>query len=484
MIRLRVVAGVLGKFLFGVAAVMLLPTGLALLDPQESEGSFALSTGITAVAAAALRLAPRREDRYAELSVREGLLVATMVWFTTCAFGALPFYFSPHFPSLTDALFESVSGFTTTGSTVLSKVEVLSGPMQFWRCATHWFGGMGILLLVIAILPLLGAGGMHLYRAEFSGAKSERLKPRITETALALWKIYVALTVAEYLALRLAGMGRLDAVCHSMSTLGTGGFSTRTASAADFRSPVIEYVIVVFMVLAGINFTRHYRLWVERKPRGFFDPEVRAFLVTIAAASSVLAGWLMLRDGYAPSHAFRAGLFQVSSIITTTGFVTEDFERWAPFAQLFLLALMFIGGCTGSTAGGLKIARILMLFKVVGRELHRIVERRGVFTIRLGGQPVPEAAIQSVLNIFYLSFLVNFTASLILTATGLDVLTSISAVAASMFNVGPGLGAVGPLEHYGNLPVIAKWTLMACMIAGRLEFYTAMVIFSPAFWRK
>ncbi|MCC6861412.1 MAG: potassium transporter [Bryobacterales bacterium] len=483
MIRSTVVASVLGKFLLGLAGVMLLPLAVSLFASQDDWRPIAYTCLITA--AAGLLLVFDFRPGHFELSVREGLLLAVLVWLSACAFGALPFYFSPHFPTFTDAFFESVSGFTTTGATVLSKVEPLPVSLQFWRCSTHWFGGMGILVLVIAILPLVGAGGAHLYRAEFSGAKSEKLKPRITETALSLWKIYAALTLAEYVALRAAGMGRLDAICHTFSTLGTGGYSTFTASVAAFNSPLIEYIIVAFMLLAGASFTRHYRLWVERRPQTFFgDPEIRAYAGLVAGASAAISASLVLQNGYGLEKAFRTALFQVSSIATTTGFVTEDFERWGPFPQLLLLALMFVGGCTGSTAGGLKVARIALLFKVVGRELKRMVERRGVFAVRFGGQLVPETAVQAALNIFYLAFLVNFTASLVLAASGVDILTSISAVAACMFNVGPGLGTVGPAEHYGHLPAVAKWTLSACMLAGRMEFYSVMVIWTAAFWRK
>jgi trk system potassium uptake protein TrkH len=481
VIRLAVVANVLGRFLLGFAAVMSLPMAFGFLAAGDDPRPCGYAMLITAAAGGALAWSTK--SRQAELSGREGLLLAAVVWFSACLFGALPFYFSPHFPTFADAFFESASGFTTTGATVLPKVEVLPPSIQFWRCGSHWLGGMGILVLVIAILPLLGAGGMHLYRAEFSGAKSDRLKPRVTETALSLWKIYLALTAAEFLALRLAGMNSFEAICHAFSTLGTGGFSTRTASVAGFNSAAIEFIIILFMLLAGVNFTRHYRLWVEREPRSFFrDPEIRTYGLICAVASVLI--FASLAGSYEPYRAARAAVFQTASILTSTGFATEDFERWRPFAQLLLLSLMFVGGCTGSTAGGLKVARIAMLLRVVQRELRKLTERRGVFAVRMGGQAVPENAIQAALNIFYLAFMVNFVASLLLTATGVDVLTSISAVAACMFNVGPGLGSVGPAEHYGHLPALGKWVLSASMVAGRLEFYTLLVIFTPTFWRK
>ena len=482
MIRINALCYILGQFLLVLASTMLIPLlyGLYLGDDLRPLGIAIAITGATGVILYIVAQRPRRD-----LSQREGILLVLGIWIATSLFGCLPFYLSEYFPSFVDAFFECTSGFTTTGATVLSDVEVLPANIQLWRCFTHWLGGMGIVLLGVAILPLLGVGGMSLYRAEFSGAKSEKLKPRITETALALWKIYFALTVLEYIALRWVGMGRFDAVCHTFSTMGTGGFSTRTASIAAFANPAVEIIIVVFMLLAGINFTLHYRLWVERRPRSFFgDVELRFYLLTAAIAVCLIFLSLTLQDKYAPTAGARSSLFQVCSIMTTTGFVTDDFERWPPFPQLILLALMFIGGCTGSTAGGMKSSRILLLLKVVKREFKRIAERRGIFAIRLGSQVFPEHTIHSLLNLVYLALLINFAACLLLTLSGLDALTSIAAVAASMFNIGPGLGSVGPAEHYGHLPAIAKWVLSVCMLAGRLEFYTVFVILTPIFWKR
>lgn len=482
MIRAAGLTYILGQFLLVLGATMLAPLAMTLVSGEDPR-ALALSALITLATGTLCFLISRRP--LGDLSEREGLLLVLTVWLAVGLFGGLPFYFSPYYPSLTDSFFEATSGFTTTGATVLDRVEVLPAGIQLWRCMSHWLGGMGIVLLGIAVLPLLGIGGMPLYRAEFSGAKSEKLRPRITETALSLWKIYVSLSVAELLALKLSGMGWFDAVCHTFSTMGTGGFSTRTASIAGFHSPLIEYIIIVFMILAGINFTLHYRLFVERQFRRFFtDIEIRFYLAVMAGATAVIFFFLLHGNGYSMGTALRKSLFQVSSIMTTTGFVTDDFESWLPLPQILLLAIMFIGGCTGSTAGGLKSSRIILLMKVVSREFKRMVERRGVFAVRLGSQVIPEETIKSLLSLVYLAFLVNFTSCLLLAASGVDVLTSIAAVAASMFNIGPGLGAVGPAEHYGHLPALAKWVLSLCMIAGRLEFYTVLVVLSPAFWRK
>jgi trk system potassium uptake protein TrkH len=420
-----------------------------------------------------------------ELKQREALLLVVLAWAAATAFGALPFLFSGYFTGVTDAFFESASGFTTTGATILISVEVLPEPVQLWRCFTHWLGGMGIVLLGLAILPLVGHGGMSLYRAEFSGAKSEKLKPRIAETARSLGKLYVAFTVAELLALRAVGMSWFESLCHTFSTLGTGGFSTRNASVGGFQSAAVEWIIIVFMLAAGLSFVQHYRLFVERRPGSFFgDFEVRAYFVVALASFALIAPSLIWFNGYQVHRAIRGAAFQVSSILTTTGFGTENFELWYPLAQMLLLGLMFVGGCTGSTAGGLKVSRVVLLARVVGREFRRMVERHGVFTVRLGGRVIPEVTIQSLLNLVYLSLVVLAVSCLLLAAQGVDMLTSIAATVACMFNIGPGFGTVGPTENYAHLPAFSKWVLMTCMVAGRLEFYTLIVILTPDFWKK
>lgn len=412
-------------------------------------------------------------------------MLVVLAWFMAAGFGSLPFIWSGHFTSVTDAVFEGTSGFTTTGATILTNVEVLPEPLQLWRHLSHWLGGMGIVLLGIAILPLVGHGGMSLYRAEFSGAKSEKLKPRIAETALALYKLYVTFTVAELFALKLAGMTWFEALCHALSTLGTGGYSTRNASIGGFQSPTIEWIVIVFMLIAGISFVQHYRLFVERRPGSFFtDFEVRAYLLAVLAAVALIAPSLVWFNDYGVERAIRGAFFQVSAIITTTGFGTENFEAWYPLAQMLLFGLMFVGGCTGSTAGGIKIARVVLLARVVGREFRRMVERHGVFSVRLGGRVVPETTIQSLLSLIYVALVVLAASCMLLAAQGVDLLTSIAASVACIFNIGPGFGTVGPAENYAHLPALSKWVLMVCMVAGRLEFYTLIVILTPDFWKK
>ncbi|MGC8759307.1 MAG: TrkH family potassium uptake protein [Bryobacteraceae bacterium] len=472
-----------GIFLLILAGAMALPAAYGWAAGAGGAAELGQAALVTAAAGAGLATLARPPKH--ELSRREGLLLTVMLWIFGCGFGAVPYLLTPAFASVTDAVFESVSGFTTTGATILPRVEVLPPVIQFWRHFTHWLGGMGVVLLTIAVLPLIGAGGMALYRAEFSGARSEKLAPRIAETAKALWRVYAGLSLAEYVLLRLAGMSAFDAACHTFSTLGTGGFSTRSESVGAFVSPLIQYIIIFFMLLAGLNFTQHYRLWVRREAGKFFrDYEVRAYLAILGCASAAVLA-MIIRDGTMSGEpALRAALFQVVSIGTTTGFATVDYEKWHPLPHAILLALMFVGGCTGSTAGGWKVARVVLLGKIVRRELLRTSFPRGVFAVRAGGETIPENAVQGLLNLIYLSLFVFLAAMLTVAATGVDLLTSLSSVAAAMFSIGPGFGSVGPAENYAHLPAAAKWTLSFCMVAGRLEFYTFIVVLTPGFWRK
>ncbi len=482
MIRWQHILRTAGFFILALTGSLALTTVCALFLGSEDLTPLVSATITAGGLGGFLTLAFRSPVR--EFSHREGILLVLITWVAFSILGALPFFFSGYFASFTDAFFESISGFTTTGATILGDIEGLPRDLLLWRSLTHWIGGMGIILLGIAILPLIGTGGMELYRSEFSGAKSEKLAPRVAETAMALWKLYVAFSLAEYIALRLAGMDSFEAVCHAFSTMATGGFSTRNASIEGFASPAIEGIIIVFMLIAGVSFTHHYRLLVERRPMAFFgDQEIQFYFALLAGGTLAIAAVLMF-NSHDPLSAARVALFQVVSIMTTTGFSSANFELWSPFAQLLLLALMFAGGCTGSTAGGLKVARLFLLFRVVAREFRRMVERRGVFAVRLNQEAVSENTIGSLLNLVYIAFLINFAGCMALTALGVDVLTAIAAVAASMFNIGPGLGGVGPAENYAHMPALAKWVLSFCMLAGRLEFYVVLIIFTRSFWRK
>jgi len=482
-VRVGAVGYILGQFLAMMSASMAVP--LAFTVGRGGDSPSPMLIGLLATLAAGLLLLRLNRKPETELSTREGLVTVVAVWVSVAFFGCLPFYFSPHFDGFTDAFFESTSGFTTTGATILADVEVLPRSLQFWRHFAHWLGGMGIVMLGIAILPLVGIGGKTLYNSQFAGAPSETLKPRVLETAYALWRVYLAITIAEFLALRWAGMNSFDAICHTFSTLGTGGFSTRTASIAHYDSLVVESVLVAFMVVSSLNFATQYTVWSERRPGSLFrDTEVRFHLAVLGLASAGVAISLIGKAGFSPGMALRQAVFQVTSIGTTTGFATADYETWPPFTQLTLLALMYLGGNTGSTAGGFKSFRVVLLLAVVRRAAALFAERRRVMAVRVGGTVIPESALSSLLNLVLLALMFNFFASLLLAASGVDIVTSISAVPACMFSVGPALGTAGPAENYGHLPVFAKWVLSSTMLVGRVEFYTALVLVTPAFWRR
>ncbi len=481
----RTIAWVLGSFLAYLSASMMVPYLYALATDHIDQSAMLDSSLLTAIAAGLLLLAGRNRERR-DLYHREGILLVSLIWLVICAFGALPFYFSDSYATITDAVFEATSGFTTTGATVISDVDGLSRPVHLWRCFSHWLGGMGIVLLGLAILPLLGQSGNILYRSEFSGSSSERsLSPRIVQTARALWRLYVLFTLAEIMLLMFAGMNAFEAVCHSFSTLGTGGFSTRTASIAGFNSPLIEYIIILFMFLAGISFIQHYHFWVAGKPAAVFkDYEFKAYFLLTLTAFMIVALTLLSSTDAAYEPVIRSALFQVVSILSTTGFVTADYGLWPTVLQLLLVVLMFAGGCTGSTAGGLKIARVVLMFRAIYRDFRRLAEPQGIFHIRAGEEVLQETFITSLLNLIFLALLMMLVGSLLLSLTGLDLVTSVSSVIACQFNIGPGLGMVGPVSNYGDLTPFAKWVLSFCMIAGRLEFYTFLILFTTVFWKR
>lgn len=480
----RTITWVLGSFLACLGGSMLVPYAYSVATDHHDQTSMLQASLVTMAVAAILLLTGRQRQRR-DLLRREGILLVSLSWLVICVFGALPFHFSTSYPTFTDALFESTSGFTTTGATVITDIDGLSRPLHLWRCFSHWLGGMGIVLLGVAILPLLGQGGNALYRAEFSGAASERMRPRIVESARALWRLYVLFTLAEIVLLKLAGMDLFEAVCHAFSTLGTGGFSTRTASLAGFNSPLIEYIVILFMFLAGVSFIQHYRFWIEHKPAAVFrDYEFRAYFVLALGVSAVIAVLLGSTHEMSAEVAIRTSLFQVVSIISTTGFVTADYGLWPPVLQLLMLMLMFSGGCTGSTAGGLKISRMVLMLHVVQRDFRRLAEPQGVFRIRAGDEVLPELAVTGLLNLVFLAMIVMLVASLLVSATGLDIVSAASSVIACQFNIGPGLGAVGPMSNFGELSPFAKWVLTFCMIAGRLEFYTFLMLFTRVFWSR
>ncbi len=418
-----------------------------------------------------------------ELQFREAFLTVSLSWTTFSLFGAIPFLGSGYIPSLTDAFFETMSGFTTTGATILKDIEALPESLLLWRNLTQWLGGMGVIALAVAVLPFLGVGGVQLFKAEVPGPIKDRISPRISETAKILWGVYLMFTFAEIILLTLGGLPLFDAVCVTFGTLATGGFTPTNASVAAYPSPFVHYVIILFMLIAGVNFSLHY--WALRGKFRFYtaNPEFRFFTgVTALATGLIMVARLWNGEAFSEEF-FRSTLFQTVSIITTTGFITHDYERWPFVTQIILLALMMFGGCTSSTGGGIKNVRIFIAFKFMGAELKKLFHPRGVFPIRMGDRTVPEGLVSNIVGFIGLYILIFFAGVLALTALGLDIDTSIGAVLATLGNVGPGIGAVGPVENYSAIPVLGKWVLSFLMMTGRLELFTVLVLFTRPFWR-
>ncbi|HEX9778751.1 MAG TPA: TrkH family potassium uptake protein [Geopsychrobacteraceae bacterium] len=420
-----------------------------------------------------------------EMSVREGFAIVTFGWSFFALFGALPYLLSGAIPSPVDAVFETMSGFTTTGSTILTHIEGMPKSLLFWRALTHWLGGMGIIVLSLAILPMLGVGGMQLFKAEVPGPTADRLKPRIQDTATLLWGVYLLLTAVETLLLMLGGMTFFDAVCHAFATLATGGFSTRDASVAAYDSVYIDGVITLFMFLAGVNFTLHFQALRGRLREFHRNEEFRCYLgITLFATLLLLlfnwSGGIYQSLG----ENLRYSLFQVCAILTTTGFGTADYEIWPVLTQYVLVLLMFIGGCAGSTGGGIKVVRILLLFKHAQVQVFRLIHPRAVRLVKLGNRPVDRDVMQAILGFFALFIGIFVTASLLMAACGMDLVSAASAVIACLANIGPALGSVGPTDNYAAVPTLGKGVLIFCMLMGRLELFTVLVLFFPSFWRK
>ncbi|MBB5346952.1 TrkH family potassium uptake protein [Desulfoprunum benzoelyticum] len=475
------VLNLLGKLLMLLSLTLIVPIPFSLYYDDGMLRSFVLSSLIGAGSGGLLLLLfPPEED----LGYREGFAIVTLSWLAMAFLGALPYTVSGEIPSFVDSYFEAMSGFTTTGSTILVTVEDLPNSLLFWRSLTQWLGGMGIIVLTIAVMPLLKVGGTQLFHAEMPGPTKDRLAPRIQGTARILWTVYVFFTLVETILLMAGGIGFFDAVCHSLTTLATGGFSTHTASIAYFESPYVEGVIIVFMLLAGINFTLHFHAMTGNFRTVFKNEELRFYLAIVFVSTLIITVAVTVAD---PVHDilgnFRDAMFIVASLVTTTGYGTADYDLWPPVCLMVIVVLMFIGGCAGSTSGGIKSVRILLLFKYALLQLRRLVHPHQVQTIKLGAIRVPQEILIAILGFFALYLVFFFLASIVVTATGVDILTGTSAVITTLSNVGPGFKIVGPTQNFSTLPELAKIILIVCMLAGRLELYTVVVLLTPVFWR-
>ncbi len=477
----RAVLRVLGVLVAAVGVAMLPSAVFALVDRSRDLVPFLVSAAIAMAVGFGLVTGTRGR---VDLSVKDGFAIVTFGWLGCAVIGALPFILTGVCPNPIDAVFESMSGFTTTGATIFQDIEALPRGILFWRSMTHWLGGMGIVVLSVAVLPALGVGGMQLFRAEVPGPSADRLSPRIQNTAKILWGVYVGLSAMEVGLLMLGGMNWFDSLCHTFGTLATGGFSTKNSSIGYYDSAYIHAVITVFMFLAGANFSLHY--WLIRRRFNHYakDEEFRFYSIVAVVAIALLWLNLVLRMGEEPLRGLQLASFQAVSILTTTGYGTADFLLWGFGAQLLLFMLMFFGGCAGSTGGAMKHMRILLLGKHALRELRRLLHRQAVFNVKFNGKRVQDETMMNVLGFFMLYMLIFAASTLALAGMGIDLETSAGAAAATLGNIGPGLGEVGPASTYTDLPSVAKVLLSFCMMLGRLELFTVLVLLLPMFWRR
>lgn len=480
--KIRRVASLVGLIVFFMGVAMLFSVVVALIYKDGSATALGSSSVIAIILGFGLFLS-QRSHLGNDLSLKDGFGIVGFSWLAASLVGSLPFMLSGAIPDFGMAFFESASGLTTTGSTILEDIEAVPKGVLFWRSFLHWLGGMGIIVLSVAILPYLGLGGMQLYKAESPGPTKDKLRPRIQQTAKLLWQVYVLVSALCFILLMLAGMDWYDASCHTFGTVATGGFSTYNTSVAHFYSPTIEYIIMFFMFICGISFSLHYRA-LSGKPLTYFRTEEVRFYISIILIATFFIYLSRLDEQIPMEENLRGTLFQVISIITTTGFGTVDFENWKPFAQLLLLSLMLVGGCAGSTGGGLKVVRILLLGKYLRNTLSQQLHPSGVFVVKLDGLRVKREVVQNILGLFMVSVSIIGLATLVLALYGVDLMTGFTAALSCVSNIGPGLGEVGPTENFAGIPTPGLWALSLCMIMGRLEIFSLLILFLPDTWRR
>ena len=481
--NLRAVFKLISFLLMVVGLAMAVSWGVSLYfhDPLPARRGLAFSAILTLSVGVIVRIVTHGP---VELSWRDGIGIGTLGWFFAVAFGAIPFIWSGVIRDPVAALFETVSGFTTTGASVIAILEPVPKGILFWRAMTHFLGGMGILVLCVAILPFLGIGGMQLFKAEVAGPSKDRLTPRITNTAKVLWGVYVLLCVLGTVLLWYGGMSWFDAICHSTAAIATGGFSTRTASIAAYNSLYIEIVTILLMFLGAVNFALHYGALRGKILSYFKDTEFRFYLYTWALICGIVTvnTWHTVYPSI--GTALRNSVFATTSVMSTTGFYTADFDTWPAFSKVLLTLCMIVGGCVGSTSGGIKHLRLCVVFKKALRQIKLFVHPQAVMQVKLGKQPVDDSIVLNVTTFVMLYVLVLVIASTIMTLFTHDMLSAITSVVACTGNVGPGLGGVGPIQNYMAIPSAGKIVLIFCMLLGRLEFYTMLALLFPSFWKK
>ncbi len=482
MIHKRMIYRVIGDLLLIETAMILLCAGVSLFYRGDDLRAFLYSAGITAGTGICFAIMGKHAEH--ELTRRDGYLIVSLSWFIFSVFGMLPYYLSGYIPNLTDAFFETMSGVTSTGATILSEIEQLPQGLLFWRSMTQWIGGLGIILFTIAVLPIFGINGVQVFAAEASGPTHDKVHPRIGITARWIWVLYTGLTTAVVLLLAAGGMNWFDSVCHALTTTSTGGFSTRSASIAYYQSPYIEYVLSLFMFISGINFTLLLLFATGHFKKSFRDAELHFYVWTVTASTLFITVVLCLRSSLPLEEAFRTSLFQVISIQTSTGFATSDYMTWPAVAWGVMPLLMLIGACAGSTSGGMKCIRVAMLIRVTKNEFKRLLHPNAVLPIRINRQVISSTLQSTVLAFTVLFVVIAFASILILLALDIPFMESVGVVVSSIGNTGPGLGAYGPAYSWTALPDIAKWLLALLMLLGRLELFTVLLLFTPEFWKR
>ncbi|MEA1967490.1 MAG: TrkH family potassium uptake protein [Thermodesulfobacteriota bacterium] len=481
--RWQSILNIIGVLLLFLGLSMIFPVICSLCFKDQSLVALLQSMGITIVSGLILFFGSKKST-IDYISQREGMAIVAIGWTAIGFFGALPFFIGDVFPLFTDAFFESVSGFTTTGSSVLTDIEGVSKSLLFWRSFIQWLGGMGIIVLSLAILPYLGVGGMQLFKAEVPSPVPDKLAPRLSESAKILWYVYAMISLIEVIALLAGGIGFYDALCHTFTTMPTGGFSTKNTSMAHFNSAYLDYTVLFFMLLAGINFSLHYQLLRGKTLIFWKDSECRFFLFFTFAMVLIVTFNIYGSVYETLGDAFRYASFQIVSIVTTTGYATADYENWPGLSQVIIFICMFIGASAGSTGGGMKCFRIMVCFKYCYRELFTLVHPRSVAEVKINAAVVPDSVLKSIMGFLAIYIGLFVFCSLLVSAMGVDMVTSFSAVASCIGNIGPGFGAVGPAENFACLPCAGKWLLAWCMLLGRLEVYTVIILLVPEFWKK
>jgi len=479
--RIGGVLNLLGKLLIIISMMLLTPIPFSIYyhDGLVSTFLFCSLQGLVIGGVLTLVFMPEKE-----LGYKDGFAIVAFSWIGLALLGALPYHNSGFIPSFVDAFFEAMSGFTTTGSTILTDIEILPRSLLFWRAMTQWLGGMGIIVLSLAILPLLGIGGMQLFQAEVPGPTADKLAPRIQDTARILWSVYLLMTLSETVLLSLGGVDFFNALTHSFTTLATGGFANYNASIAYYQSTYIHLVFILFMFLAGVNFSLHFFV-LRGNPMAYWKNEEFRFYISLIGLAVLLV--FIVNQANGTYERFGRNIldsaFQVVSMMTTTGFGTADFDQWPPFCRILLVTVMFVGGCAGSTGGGIKVVRFLLFFKYARSQLHKLVHPRQIETVKLGKTRVPQDVMIAILSFFAIYLAVFLFASLTVTALGVDIITGPTAVIATLNNIGPGLAMVGPTQNFAHLPGLAKLVLIFCMLAGRLELYTIAILLTPSYWK-